>query len=144
MATVYRESIAIKTIWDQDTRSVCVYVARLLKWGYNHENRCNHIQIILHDNVFIFEKKSFASFMYKNYVPLTSSFTTYEQELTCFFILKLIPCGQNMCNLQRYCNPNQKLACFVGYLKIINTLLENNIYPFKANCLRNSNMALKF
>ena len=29
--------------------------------------------------------------------------------------------------LRRYCTPNQKLACFVRYLKIINTFLENDI-----------------
>ena len=29
--------------------------------------------------------------------------------------------------LMGYCTPNQKLACFVLYLKIINTILKNNI-----------------
>ena len=27
-----------------------------------------------------------------------------------------------------YCTPNQKLACFVLYLKIIDTFLKNDIY----------------
>ena len=30
--------------------------------------------------------------------------------------------------LRGYCTPYQKLACFVLYLKIINTFLKNNIY----------------
>ena len=33
-----------------------------------------------------------------------------------------------LCNLRGYCTPNQKLACFVLYLKIINTFLKI-IYP---------------
>ena len=28
--------------------------------------------------------------------------------------------------LREYCTPNQKLACFVLYLKIINTFLKND------------------
>ena len=28
-------------------------------------------------------------------------------------------------------HPNQKLACFVLYLKIINTFLKNNMHPIK-------------
>ena len=38
-------------------------------------------------------------------------------------------------------NPNQKLACFVLYLTIINTFQKNNICM---ECLRNSKIALKF
>ena len=33
--------------------------------------------------------------------------------------------------LKGYCTPNQKLACFVCYLKIINTFLKNNICIWK-------------
>ena len=29
-----------------------------------------------------------------------------------------------------YCTPNQKLVCFGLYLKIINTLLKNNVHAF--------------
>ena len=29
--------------------------------------------------------------------------------------------------LMEYCTPNKKLACFVLYLKIINTFLKNDI-----------------
>ena len=46
--------------------------------------------------------------------------------------------------LERYCTPNQKLGCFVLHFKIFNTLLENNMSINKANCSKNSNMALKF
>ena len=34
-------------------------------------------------------------------------------------------------SLREYCTPNQKLACFVLYLKIINTFLKNNICILK-------------
>ena len=34
----------------------------------------------------------------------------------------------NWANLRGYCTPKQKLACFVLYLKIINTFLKNNVY----------------
>ena len=34
-------------------------------------------------------------------------------------------------NILNDCTPNQKLACFVLYLKIINTFLENNICILK-------------
>ena len=43
-------------------------------------------------------------------------------------------------HLEGNCTPNQKLACFVLYLKIINTFLKN----LKADCPRNSKIALKF
>ena len=33
--------------------------------------------------------------------------------------------GLNLLSISGYCTPNQKLACFVLYLKIINTLLKN-------------------
>ena len=42
------------------------------------------------------------------------------------------------------CTPNQKLACFVLYLKIINTFLKNNRCISKSNCPMDSKMALKF
>ena len=41
-----------------------------------------------------------------------------------------------------YYTPTQKLACFVLYLKIINTFLKNNIFNLKVK--RNSKMALTF
>ena len=39
---------------------------------------------------------------------------------------------------------NQKLGCFVLYLKIINIFIENNIMRLVENCPRNSKMTLKF
>ena len=46
--------------------------------------------------------------------------------------------------LRGYYTPYLKLACFVHNLKIINTFLKKYIYMhLKANCLRNSKMALK-
>ena len=45
--------------------------------------------------------------------------------------------------LKGYCIPNQKLACSVLYLKIINIFLKNKMY-LEANCPRNSKMASKF
>ena len=41
------------------------------------------------------------------------------------------------------CTPNQKLACFVLYLKIINNFLKNNYMHFMVLCPRNSKKALK-
>ena len=49
-----------------------------------------------------------------------------------------------MWSLRGNCAPNQKLACFVLYLKINNTFLKNNICILKTNCSRNSRMTLKF
>ena len=46
--------------------------------------------------------------------------------------------------LRGYLTLNLKLACFVCYLKIISTLLKNYCMHLKANCLRISQMALKF
>ena len=39
--------------------------------------------------------------------------------------------------------PNQNLACYVPYLKIISTFVINNMY-LEANCVRNSKLVLKF
>ena len=55
-------------------------------------------------------------------------------------------------SLRGYCTPDQKLACFVLYLKIINTSLKNNIciiisadyYYHVGYCPRNSKTASKF
>ena len=38
--------------------------------------------------------------------------------------------GWNHLSLKGYCTPNQKLACFVLYLKIINTFLKKLYIPF--------------
>ena len=45
-------------------------------------------------------------------------------------------------NLRGVCNPNQKLACFGLYLKIVNTFLKSNMHLI-VNCPRNSKIALK-
>ena len=40
------------------------------------------------------------------------------------------------------CTPDQKLACFVLYLKIVNTFFENWYMHLIVNCPRNSKIAL--
>ena len=52
------------------------------------------------------------------------------------FVLKIVVNISNyniiiLFRLKRELHPNQKLACFVLYLKIINTFLENNICILK-------------
>ena len=42
-----------------------------------------------------------------------------------------------------YCTPNQKLECFVLYLKIINTFWKKWYMHLKANCPGNSNNGIK-
>ena len=48
---------------------------------------------------------------------------THTQHLTFNFWDTLQTCMA----LRGYCTPDQKLACFVLYLKIINTFLKNNL-----------------
>ena len=40
--------------------------------------------------------------------------------------------------------PNQELACFLFYLKIINTFLKKDYMHFIVNCPKNLKIALKF
>ena len=50
----------------------------------------------------------------------------------------------NLFPLRGYCTPNLKLVNFVCYPKVINTIFEKLYMLLKANCPRNSKMALKF
>ena len=50
-------------------------------------------------------------------------------DIICFVVGSKDSAGVN--NLRGYCTLNHKLACFVLYLKIINTLLKNNICTLK-------------
>ena len=45
-------------------------------------------------------------------------------------------------NIEEYCIPNQKFACFMLFLKTINFM--KMIYASYLSCPRNSKMALKF
>ena len=46
--------------------------------------------------------------------------------------------------LRGYCTPNQKLACFVLYLKVINIFLKNNTCILKQIVQGTQKMVLKF
>ena len=46
--------------------------------------------------------------------------------------------------IKGYCTPNQKLACFVPYLKIVNTFMKNNNYALHRISSKNSKVALQF
>ena len=78
------------------------------------------------------------------------SFSCSSFMVSYVYIVVIMLCSWILTNdwwnqLPRGCyTPNQKLACFVLYLKIINPILKNTCIQIHANFSRNSKMALDF